>query len=135
MDNGLLYPHSASRSSKAHQVLRLIRAAQPISRTGIAARLSIDRSTVTDYVTPLIRRGILQEEWHSEGSQRKQRYISFAPGDVFLAGVNLGVRRTQVGLTTLAGEITDEVEFDTPERSADALHLTRECLIDLRRRY
>ena len=32
----------------------------------------------------------------------------------FSAGVNFGVRRSQVGLTTLRGEISEEDDFETP---------------------
>ena len=41
-------------TKKGNQLLRLIRAAQPISRTEIANRLGVDKSTVTENVKPLL---------------------------------------------------------------------------------
>ena len=49
-------------AKKGSLLLRLIRAAQPITRTEIANRLDIDKSTVTENVKPLIAAGILREE-------------------------------------------------------------------------
>lgn len=37
----------------------------------------------------------------------------------------MGVRRSQVGLTTLNGEIADELDFDTPADPDTALGLVR----------
>ncbi|MEP6787991.1 MAG: winged helix-turn-helix transcriptional regulator, partial [Acidobacteriota bacterium] len=51
-----------TNSRKGNQLLRLIRAAQPITRTEIAERLTIDTRTVTENVKPLISREILREE-------------------------------------------------------------------------
>lgn len=97
-------------------------------RSEIADRLSIDKSTVTEYVKPLITGGILREDVRSEEGRRRSRYLSFAANDTLFAGVNLGVRRSQVGLTTLNGEITDELDFDTPADPDTALGLVRENL-------
>lgn len=46
----------------------------------------------------------------------------------FFIGVNLGVRRSQVGLTTLGGEILAEEDFDTPAEQGEALALIRASL-------
>src|ERR1041384_1716140 len=98
-----------SAARKGSLLLRLIRAAQPISRTEIATRLGIDKSTVTENVKPLIASGVLREETGESGGQgRGARVLSFADDGGYFIGVNLGVRRSQVGLTTLRGEITDE---------------------------
>ncbi|MFT3742959.1 MAG: ROK family transcriptional regulator [Pyrinomonadaceae bacterium] len=135
MDNGQLYQSEllgASRtpsntSRKGNQLLRLIRAAQPITRTEIAERLSIDKSTVTENVKPLIAQGIIREEsLAAEGLKRRSRVLSFADDDTYFIGVNLGVRRSQVGMTTLRGEVTDETDFETPKTASYALRLARE---------
>src|SRR5437763_293297 len=103
-------PNSATKGSV---LLRLIRAAQPITRTEIAERLKIDKSTVTENVKPLIASGILREESvNTDG--RRGRLLSYAPDDGYFIGVNLGVRHSQVGVTTLWGDITDEYDFETP---------------------
>ena len=135
MNNGQLYQSEllgASRtpavtSRKGNQLLRLIRAAQPITRTEIAERLSIDKSTVTENVKPLIATGVIREDsLAAEGQKRRSRVLSFANDKTYFIGVNLGVRRSQVGLTTLNGEIVEENDFETPTSAGYALRLARE---------
>lgn len=112
--------------------MRLIRAAQPITRVEIAERLSIDKSTVTENVKPLIAAGVLREDSvPADGVNRRSRVLSFNDDNVYFIGVNLGVRRTQVGMTTLAGEMTDEVDFETPKTASYALRLAREHVDNL----
>src|SRR5687767_11924179 len=79
-------------AKKGNLLLRLIRAAQPVTRTEIASRLDIDKSTVTDNVKPLIASGILREETlEAKGQARRQRVLSFAAEKDYFIGVNLGV--------------------------------------------
>ncbi len=112
--------------NKRGLLLRLIRAAQPISRTDIAERLSIDRSTVTENVKPLIDSGVIREELLTERvNGRRPRVLSFAGDDDYFIGVNLGVRHSQIGVTTLNGEFTDEDEYETPKNAATALKITK----------
>ena len=114
-------------ANKRSLLLRLIRAAQPITRTEIASRLEIDKSTVTDNVKPLIDAGILREDTlDSGGHGRKPRVLSFAGDGDYFIGVNLGVRRSQVGITTLTGEISDELDFETPKDVNTALEMVRD---------
>lgn len=117
-------------SKTGNLLLRLIRAAQPITRTEIAARLKIDKSTVTDYVKPLIAAGILREEAIetdvSHGQGRKPRALSFIDENDYFIGVNLGVRTSQIGVTTLKGEISEEEDFATPTDALKAMQTARE---------
>jgi predicted NBD/HSP70 family sugar kinase len=117
---------------KGNLMLRLIRAAQPISRTEIARRLGVDKSTITDNVKPLMARGLLREETlASSGQGRKPRGLSYVSDRDFFIGVNLGVRTTQVGFTTLSGEIMEEDDFTTPPDVETTLKMTRERIDDL----
>jgi predicted NBD/HSP70 family sugar kinase len=117
---------------KSNLLLRLIRAAQPITRTEIASRLGIDKSTVTDNVKPLISAGILREEaLEVSGQGRKPRVLSFVADRDYFIGVNLGVRTTQVGMTTLKGEIEGEDDFTTPGDVETTLKMARERIEDL----
>lgn len=137
MDNGLLYRSEFSgaqraTSRKGNLLLRLIRAAQPITRVDIAERLSIDKSTVTENVKPLIAAGVIREDlMPADGVNRRSRVLSFTDDKLFFVGVNLGVRHSQVGMTTLAGETTEEVDFETPKTASYALRLAREHVDNL----
>lgn len=119
-------------AKKGNQLLRLIRAAQPISRTDIADRLGIDKSTVTENVKPLVASGILREETLESAAQgRRSRVLSFARDLDYFIGVNLGVRTSQVGLTTLKGGIFEEDDFSTPTDAKTALWMMRERIENL----
>ncbi len=119
-------------AKKGNQLLRLIRAAQPISRTEIANRLGIDKSTVTENVKPLLASGILIEETLESGGQgRKPRVLSFAADNDYFIGVNLGVRTTQVGLAKMTGEIVEETDFETPADPKKALAIARKEIENL----
>lgn len=114
-------------ANKRSLLLRLIRAAQPITRTEIASRLEIDKSTVTENVKPLIDAGILREDSLASGGQgRKARVLSFACEKDYFIGVNLGVRRSQVGITSLKTEIDEELDFETPADIKTALSMVSE---------
>lgn len=120
-------PEAATPAKTARMLLRLVRAAQPISRIELARRLGVNRSTVTDIFKPLIRARILREEPLKSASDTNRSQgrppvgIAFNSSDEFFIGVNIGVRHSQVGLTTLSGEILAETEFETPPDSAEAL--------------
>ena len=133
MNNSLLYRPELvgqSVSRKGNQLLRLIRAAQPITRTEIAERLSIDKSTVTENVKPLISRGLLRQDI-IDGKERRRRVLTFTPENGYFIGVNLGVRRSQVGLTTLGSEISHESDFETPPKPETALRLARKRIDEI----
>ena len=123
MNTGVI---SQDTAKKGNLLLRLIRAAQPISRTEVAARLGIDKSTVTETVKPLISAGILREEGvGEEGKGRRSRVLSFTDDGTYFIGVNLGVRRSQVGVTTLIDEIGEEEDFETPSNAGKAIDEAR----------
>ena len=138
MDSGPQIPRSArsqpgelSFAAKRSLLLRLIHAAQPITRVEIAERLGIDKSTVTENVKPLLDARILREET-LVASGRRSRVLSFADESDYFIGLNLGVRHSQIGLCTLNGEISDEEEFETPSDPGDAHEIARERIEKLR---
>jgi len=112
-------------------LLRLVRAAQPISRAELARRLGVNRSTVTDAFKPLITAGVVCEEplpqtsRAGRGQGRPPMGLSFNSARDFFIGVNVGVRCSQVGLTDLGGAIIAEEEFATPVEPQAALALLR----------
>ncbi len=118
-------------------LLRLIRALQPtVSRIEIARRLDVNRSTVTDIVKPLISAGVIREEaYQSDDANRSQGRppigLCFNDEDDFFVGLNFGVRRTQVGLATITGEVLAEEEFQTPSEPKEALRTARKKIENL----
>lgn len=125
--SGDLVAQGSGAARKRKLMLRLIQSAQSITRTELASRLEIDKNSVTDNIGPLIAAGIIKEQMlETEGNGRKSRVLSFADAKDYFVGVNLGVRRSQVGVVTLNGEITDEDDFETPPTPSAALRLTRE---------
>lgn len=124
---------SPGLAKTGRMILRLVRAAQPISRVEIASRLGVNRSTVTDAAKPLIVAGVMREEQVQTISgmrlQGRPRVgLTFNNDEKFFAGVYLGVRGIQVGLTTLSGQILGEDEFVTPPNAEDALEKLRNSL-------
>src|SRR5215213_11264107 len=125
-------PHAATDAAgparASVMLLRLLRAAQPISRAELARRLGVNRSTVTDTFKPLIAAGVVREEAvqlpRQDGARALGRpavALSFDDGQDYFAGVNVGVRHSTVGLATINGEVLAEEEFDTPSEPGDAL--------------
>lgn len=122
---------AASPARTTRMLLRLLRAAQPLSRIEISRRLNVNRSTITDITKPMINSGLLRESAveSSENARSQGRPpigLSFVDGDGFFVGLNLGVRHSQVGLTTLSGEVLAEEEFQTPANATEALKTAQE---------
>lgn len=135
MDLSGILTESAGSAKKGSLLLKLIRAAQPITRTEIANRLDIDKSTVTDNIKPLIASGILREETlESKGQGRHPRVLSFNRTKDYFIGLNLGVRSSQVGLTTLKDSDFEEDDFVTPADAKTALSIAREKIENLIRK-
>lgn len=116
-------------------MLRIVRAAQPISRADLARRLEVHRSTITEIVKPLLASGLLREAEPEQVRARVGRPpagLSFREESTFFIGVNIGVRRIQVGAALVNGEIVGEESFDTPADSDIALSQVRESVERLR---
>lgn len=114
-------------------LLRLIRAALPMTRTEIAGRLDIDKSTVTDHVKPLIAEGLILETNQTDGrGSRSARVLSFNDGHHLFVGVNLGVRRSQVGVANINREVQEHDEFETPTDPRSALGIVKERIRRIR---
>ncbi len=116
-------------------MLRIVRAAQPISRADLARRLEVHRSTITEMVKPLLASGLLRE---AEAEQMRARLgrppigLSFREEDTYFIGVNIGVRRSQVGAALVDGQLLGEESFDTPADANIALSQVRTSIEKLR---
>jgi predicted NBD/HSP70 family sugar kinase/biotin operon repressor len=124
----------ATPAKATRMLLRLLRAAQPISRVELAKRLGLNRSTVTETFKPLIAQGVVLEKPVPAASKagralgRPSLDLSFNSTRDFFAGVHIGVRGSQVGLTTLSGEVLAEDELATPASHEEALLLIRKSI-------
>ena len=109
---------SSLSGETARTMLRIVRAAQPISRVDLARRLEVNRSTITEIVKPLIASGVLREAGPEHGAAgrlgRPPIGLSLCGDRSLFIGVNIGVRRTQVGAATTDGQLLSEESFDTP---------------------
>jgi len=113
----------------------MVRAAQPISRADLARRLEVHRSTITEMVKPLLASGLLREAAPEQMRARVGRPpigLSLRGESTFFIGVNIGVRRSQVGAALVDGEMLGEESFDTPSDSDIALSHVRASVERLR---
>ncbi len=126
---------SAASHETTRAMLRMVRAAQPISRADLARRLEVHRSTITEMVKPLLASGLLRE---AEPEQMRARLgrppigLSLREESTFFIGVNIGVRRSQAGAALLNGQMLGEESFDTPSDSHMALSQVRASIERLR---
>ena len=127
---------SPVRMGNVMRALRVVRAASPVSRSELARRLDVHRSTVTEIVAPLLTAGVLREEApeqdHVVRAGRPSVGLSLSDGRDFIVGVRLGVRRTQVGAAAADGKLLGDVSFETPAEPAAAMDLVRSAVEHLR---
>ncbi len=99
------------------ELLRIVRAAQPIPRIAVARRLGVHRGKITVLVRPLIASGVLREgvpDSSGHGVGRPPIGLSLRSENHFLIGVNIGVKQTQIGGATVDGKILFEENTETP---------------------
>src|SRR5678816_1534157 len=79
------------------ELLRIVRAAQPIPRVAVARRLGVHRRRITVIVKPLLDSGVLREGTPDPTIRRVGRPaigLSLKSENHFLIGVNIGVSKT-----------------------------------------
>ena len=126
---------SGASDETTRAMLRMVYAAQPISRADLARRLEVHRSTITEMVKPLLASGLLREAAPEQTRARVGRPpigLSLCEESTFFIGVNIGVRRSQVGAALVDGQMLGEESFDTPPDSDIALSQVRASIERLR---
>ena len=118
-----------------HELLRIVRAAQPIPRVAVARRLGVHRRRITVLVRPLIDSGVLREgvpeRSAGRGVGRPPIGLSLRSDKDFLVGVNVGVSQIHMGAATVDGKILNEERFPTatdPQVAADEIRAAIERL-------
>lgn len=129
--NKYLLKVSEKNQKKSNRILWLLRVLQPITRTELAGRLALDKSTITEKIKPLITSGVIKETVKKAKPGKRLKYLTFAENGSLLLGVNLGVRRTQVGVADINGKVYDELEFETPKDAVLALARVKEAVDSL----
>ncbi len=107
-------------------LLRMLWAAQPVSRIELARFININRSTATEIFKPLINSGVILEKPLVNKEMnlpvgRPPIGLAFNDERDFFIGINLGVRHSQIGSTTLKWDFSGGEEFPTPEDPKKAL--------------
>jgi predicted NBD/HSP70 family sugar kinase len=108
----------APPTQTAHELLRIVRAAQPIPRVAVARRLGVHRRRITVLVKPLIDSGVLREgapdRSASRGVGRPPIGLSLRSDKDFLVGVNIGISKIHLGAAAVDGKVLFEDCFPTP---------------------
>lgn len=118
------------------ELLRIVRAAQPIPRVAVARRLGVHRRQITVLVRPLIDSGVLREGTPDLSVGRIGRPpigLSLRSGKHFLIGVNIGVSQTQLGGATVDGKLLFEETFATHRDPETAIAQVRASIRRCRR--
>ncbi|MDQ2943446.1 MAG: ROK family protein [Candidatus Dormibacteraeota bacterium] len=98
-------PHRP-QSRLTSEVLRLLRAAGPMSRAEIARRISISKPTASALVETLIRNGlILESQSAPAGNGRPPFLLHYRPDAWHLAAVDIGASNVRVAVADALGEL------------------------------
>jgi predicted NBD/HSP70 family sugar kinase len=127
--------NEAPMPQTTHELLRIVRAAQPIPRVAVARRLGVHRRRITVLVRPLIDSGVLREgvpdRTAGRGVGRPPIGLSLRSDKDFLVGVNVGVSQIHMGAATVDGKFLNEERFPTaadPQVAADEIRAAIERL-------
>ena len=122
-------------SQTAHELLRIVRASQPIPRVAVARRLGVHRRRITVLVRPLIDSGVLREGAPDRsalrGVGRPPIGLSLRGERDFLIGVNLGISQIHVGAATVYGKVLFDKTFPTNRNPETTVQSIRETILGL----
>lgn len=129
-------PQQFQRESNLALVMQeLLRKAQ--SRSELARRIGIDRSTMTSLAADLLEAGLVNEQQHAESGSRggrKARLLSLAPARVVSCGISVSDEFARWTVTSLPGEpltrgrVSRMGERDSERWLALALHEANEAI-------
>ena len=118
------------RQHNLSAVLRLLRKHGTMSRSSLAQRTELNRSTISDLVTELEELGLIHESEASDrtGVGRPSLMVSLTD-DVVVFAVNPETDATTVGLITLSGNVLRKERIAT-STSPDPIDAVRDAVKD-----
>lgn len=129
-------PDSTNDVYSASELLQLLRDGKPRTRSELATRTGLSRSTITQRVDELMKVGLVLpiETAVSTGGRPSARFALNADQRLVIA-IDVGATHCAVGLTTLRGEIVDTERYsadvsDGPEPILDEALKRARALID-----
>jgi predicted NBD/HSP70 family sugar kinase len=111
-------------------VLNYIRERSAIPRAELAPYTGLSRTAIGNIVDDLVQEGIIQQEEHHSGSDRRTILLSFNATAGYVLGATLGHQHLTVLLTNLAGEAIQhlEIPFSTSKGPEEGLPLLSKFL-------
>lgn len=106
-------------------VLNYIRERSTVPRAELAPYTGLSRTAIGNIVDELVQEGIIQQEEHHSGSDRRTILLSFNAAASYVLGATLGHQHLTVLLANLAGESIQhlEVPFSTSKGPEEGLPL------------
>jgi len=108
-------------------VLNYVRELGPISRAEIARETALQRSTVSLIVDELSADGLIEEVSGESTGGRPPSLLSLRTADAVAIGVDLGIVKTVMATSDLAGRVLEQEEFPTDHDVNNALTKMVEC--------
>ena len=111
-------------------VLNYIRERSVVPRAELAPYTGLSRTAIGNIVDDLVQEGIIQQEEHHSGSDRRTILLSFNATAGYVLGATLGHQHLTVLLTNLAGESIQhlEIPFSTSKGPEEGLPLLSKFL-------
>ncbi len=115
------------RESNRSLVLNYIRERATISRSDLAPYTGLSRTAIGNIVDELVREGIIQQEEHRTGDDRRTNLLSFNATAGYVLGGTLGSQHLSVVLADLSGHVMQrlEVPFSLSRGPEEGLPLLR----------
>ena len=98
------------RESNRSLVLNYIREHTTVSRSDLAPYTGLSRTAIGNIVDELVREGIIQQEEHRTGDDRRTNLLSFNATAGYVLGGTLGSQHLSVVLADLSGQVMQRLE-------------------------
>ena len=124
-------------SIKERRLVELVVASGCSARADLARDSGMTEASVSRLISGLVELGILREEPDRQGKAgQPRRLLSIPSGAFFGAGLTFSLRRMEVALIDLAGNLIAREVVDITRRSArDVAEAAHACILQMRRRY